>query len=78
MLSFEAVGPAAMLSRATAGLYGLEDGDPETLLFCCPGSVDAVTLALDRLILPDLAHVVHEVVRGPAEEPTSRPEFPVG
>ncbi|MGB3544273.1 MogA/MoaB family molybdenum cofactor biosynthesis protein [Rubrivirga sp.] len=77
MLSFQEIGAASMLSRATAGLYGLEDGDPETLLFCCPGSVDAVTLALDRLILPDLAHVVHQVVRQPAGEPASRPEFPV-
>jgi molybdenum cofactor biosynthesis protein B len=61
MLSFEEVGPAAMLSRATAGLYG--DGDAPTLLFCCPGSLNAVTLAADRLLLPQLRHLVWELVR---------------
>jgi molybdenum cofactor biosynthesis protein B len=59
MLSFEAVGPAAMLSRATAGVYG----DPATLLFCCPGSANAVALATDRLIVPQLRHLVWELVR---------------
>lgn len=72
MLSFEQIGAAAMLSRATAGLYGTEDGPAETLLFCCPGSVAAVELALDRLIVPDLQHVVGEVVRQPAEAPVER------
>ena len=66
MLSFEAVGAAAMLSRATAGLYGREDGPAETLLFCCPGSEAAVGLALDRLVVPDLQHLAWEVVRQPA------------
>lgn len=69
MLSFEGIGAAAMLSRATAGLYGAEDGPAETLLFCCPGSEAAVELALDRLILPDLRHIVWEVVRQPAHRP---------
>ncbi len=77
MLSFQDIGPAAMLSRATAGLYGAEDGPPETLLFCCPGSEAAVRLAMDRLILPDLRHLVWEVVRQPAEAPVSAPTFPV-
>ncbi|OZC03489.1 MogA/MoaB family molybdenum cofactor biosynthesis protein [Rubricoccus marinus] len=63
MLSFETIGAAAMLTRATAGLYGPEDGDADTLLFCCPGSPDAVTLAMDRLIVPELPHTVWEVVR---------------
>ena len=76
-LSFQEIGAAAMLSRAKAGLYGPEDGPPETLLFCCPGSQDAVTLALDRLILPDLRHLTHEVVRQPAAAPPARVEFPV-
>jgi molybdenum cofactor biosynthesis protein B len=77
MLSFQEVGAAAMLSRATAGLYGPEDGDPETLLFCCPGSTAAVDLALHRLILPDLQHLVWESVRQPAGPPPPRPQFPV-
>lgn len=74
-LSFETVGAAAMLSRATAGLYGLEDGHAETLLFCCPGSPNACALALDRLILPDLQHVVWEVVRQTTARQTVGPRI---
>ncbi|MCL6647065.1 MAG: MogA/MoaB family molybdenum cofactor biosynthesis protein [Chloroflexi bacterium] len=55
MLSFAQIGPAAMLSRATAGVIS------ETLLFALPGSPQAVELALDRLILPELRHLVWEV-----------------
>ncbi len=76
-LSFEEVGAAAMLSRATAGLYGIEDGPAETLLFCCPGSPDAVALALDKLILPDLRHLVREVVRQPARTAAVGPPSPL-
>jgi molybdopterin adenylyltransferase len=64
MLSFEAIGPAAMLSRAVAGLYEAPSNDDLTsLLFCCPGSTEAVALALDRLIVPELPHVVWETLR---------------
>ena len=69
MLSFADVGPAAMLSRATAGLYGHADGPPETLLFCCPGATAAVELAMERLIGPELAHLAWEIVRQPALAP---------
>jgi molybdenum cofactor biosynthesis protein B len=54
MLSFEEVGSAAMLSRAVAGLAR------GVALFALPGSVAAVELALDRLILPELEHLVWE------------------
>ncbi|MCH9651813.1 MAG: MogA/MoaB family molybdenum cofactor biosynthesis protein [Deltaproteobacteria bacterium] len=54
MLSFEQVGSAAMLSRALAGLSG------ETFLFAMPGSPKAVGLALHRLILPELPHLLWE------------------
>jgi len=54
MLSYEQVGPAAMLSRAVGGLAG------ETLLFVLPGSVNAVTLAMEKLIVPELPHLVWE------------------
>jgi molybdopterin adenylyltransferase len=57
MLSFQAIGPAAMLSRATAGVYG------GALIFCLPGSTNAVSLALEQLIVPQLAHLVWETVR---------------
>lgn len=77
-LSFQEIGPAAMLTRATAGLYGPEDGPAETLLFCCPGSPGAAALALDRLILPDLQHVVWQVVQEPARAPhVEPPSFPL-
>ncbi len=59
MLSFEEIGPAAMLSRATAGVYG----SSPTLLFCCPGSSNAVRLAAARLIVPQLQHRVWEILR---------------
>jgi molybdopterin adenylyltransferase len=57
MLSYADIGPGAMLSRATAGTYG------RALIFCLPGSTGAVRLALERLIVPELAHLVWETVR---------------
>ncbi|HKY33461.1 MAG TPA: molybdenum cofactor biosynthesis protein B [Candidatus Polarisedimenticolia bacterium] len=53
-LSFSEVGPAAMLSRAAAGLCR------GRAVFCMPGSPQAVRLAMERLILPELGHVVAE------------------
>jgi len=51
MLSFERIGPVAMLSRAVAGVcHG-------TAVFVMPGSRGAVRLAMERLILPTLGHV---------------------
>lgn len=54
MLSYEDIGPAAMLSRTIGGVVG------QVVLLTMPGSTAAVRLALDKLILPELAHVVHE------------------
>jgi molybdenum cofactor biosynthesis protein B len=54
MLSYEDIGPAAMLSRTIGGVIG------QVVLLTMPGSPAAVRLALDKLILPELAHVVHE------------------
>jgi molybdopterin adenylyltransferase len=51
MLSWEQVGAAAMLSRATAGLY------QGRAVFSLPGSPAAVQLAWERLIAPELRHV---------------------
>lgn len=53
----EQVGTAAMLSRATAGSAG------GTLVISLPGSLAAVGLALDRLILPEAAHLLREIRR---------------
>jgi molybdenum cofactor biosynthesis protein B len=57
MLSFEEIGAAAMLSRATAGVYR------GRLVFSMPGSTNAVKLAMDRLIIPELEHLAWELVR---------------
>ncbi|GAB0218728.1 MogA/MoaB family molybdenum cofactor biosynthesis protein [Staphylococcus pseudintermedius] len=55
-LSFtEGVGTRALLSRAVAGTA------KRTLIFCLPGSTGAVKLALNRLILPELTHLVYEM-----------------
>lgn len=56
-LSYEEIGEAAMISRATAGTI---DG---TLVFCLPGSKNAVKLALSKLILPGLGHTLWEANR---------------
>jgi molybdenum cofactor biosynthesis protein B len=54
-LSYAEIGSAAMLSRASAGVaHG-------KLVFSIPGSTGAVHLALDRLILPELGHMVAEL-----------------
>jgi molybdopterin adenylyltransferase len=58
MLSFEEIGSAAMLSRAVAGVT--KDGQ---VLFAMPGSPAAVRLACDRLILPELGHLLEELGR---------------
>jgi molybdenum cofactor biosynthesis protein B len=52
MLSWEQVGAAAMLSRATAGIYR------RRIVFSLPGSPAAVQLAWERLIEPELRHLV--------------------
>ena len=57
MLSFAEIGAAAMLSRAVAGVH------QGTLVVSMPGSRNAVGLALERLILPELAHLVYEVTK---------------
>jgi molybdenum cofactor biosynthesis protein B len=57
MLSYAEVGAAAMLSRANAGAMG------RTAIFSLPGSEHAVRLAMSKLILPEIGHVVRELRR---------------
>ena len=57
MLSYEEIGAAAMMSRATAGTAS------GTAIFVMPGSQHAVKLAMTRLILPEMGHVVQQVRR---------------
>lgn len=55
-LSFtEDIGTAAMLSRAVAGTMR------QTAVFSMPGSTGAVKLAMNRLILPELTHIIREL-----------------
>ncbi len=58
MLSYDEIGAAAMLSRAVAGVVG------HRVLFSVPGSTKAVELAMTKLILPQIGHLVG-LIRGP-------------
>jgi molybdenum cofactor biosynthesis protein B len=51
-LSYGEIGSAAVLSRAVAGVA------KGKVFFCVPGSMDAVRLCLEKLILPEAAHIV--------------------
>jgi len=58
MLSYtEDVGSKALLSRAEAGVI------QEKVIYILPGSVKAVELAMKKLVLPELHHVVHEITK---------------
>ena len=57
MLSFEDIGAAAMMSRACAGLAA------GRIVIALPGSEAAVRLAMDRLIVPELGHMVQQARR---------------
>jgi molybdenum cofactor biosynthesis protein B len=54
MLSFEQIGPSAMMSRASAGLAAGK------IVVSLPGSEGAVRLAMERLLLPELGHLVQQ------------------
>jgi molybdenum cofactor biosynthesis protein B len=56
-LSYEEIGAAAMLSRATAGVVG------GRAVFVLPGSPRAAELAMDRLILPEVGHLLAQARR---------------
>lgn len=55
MLSYEEIGSAAMLSRAVAGTVGSK------FVAALPGSVNAVRLATEKLLIPEMPHVVFEL-----------------
>ncbi len=57
MLSYEEIGAAAMLSRAQAGVR------QGRIIFSLPGSPNACRLALEKLILPELGHLLRELSR---------------
>jgi molybdenum cofactor biosynthesis protein B len=55
MLSWQEIGSGAMLSRAIAGIANGK------LVFAMPGSTKAVELAMEKLILPELKHLIFEL-----------------
>ena len=57
LLSYQEIGSAALLSRALAGLAS------GRVVFVLPGSQGAVALAMERLLLPELAHLAGEAVK---------------
>ena len=57
MLSFEQIGPAAMMSRACAGIAAGH------IIVSLPGSEAAVRLAMERLLIPELGHLVEQAGR---------------
>ncbi len=57
MLSFGEIGSRAMASRAVAGVHG------KTLVFSMPGSTKAVRLAMEKLVAPELGHLVGELAK---------------
>ncbi len=57
MLSYQQIGPAAMLSRACAGVSQCR------VIIALPGSEPAVRLAMEKLVLPELGHLVREARR---------------
>lgn len=56
-LSFQEIGPAAILSRAVGGVI------QDTIMLTMPGSPAAVRLAMERIIVPELGHLVREARR---------------
>ena len=64
MLSYQTIGSGALLSRATAGIIVTPPPESRHLVvFSIPGSPNAVELAMTKLILPELSHLVWETIR---------------
>ena len=56
-LSYVEIGTASIMSRAIAGVIGRK------IIICVPGSLAAVKLALDKIILSEIGHMVREATR---------------
>ncbi len=54
-LSYQEIGAAAMLSRAIGGIYR------GTVVFSMPGALPAIRLAMEKLIVPEIRHLVSEL-----------------
>ena len=56
-LSYQEIGTAAIMSRAFAGVA------QRKVILCLPGSPGAANLAMDKIILPEIGHMVREATR---------------
>ncbi len=56
-LSYQEIGTTSIMSRAIAGVVGGK------VILCLPGSPEAVKLAMDKVILPEIGHLVREATR---------------
>ncbi len=61
-LSYQEAGPSAMLSRATAGVAG------NKIVIAMPGTMDAVRLAMNELVIPEMSHMLYETRKESADE----------
>jgi molybdopterin adenylyltransferase len=57
LLSYQEIGAAAMLSRAQLGVHA------RRIVVSLPGSPNACRLALEKLLIPELSHLIREVSR---------------
>lgn len=55
IISYEEIGSSAILTRAIAGVIGKKP------VFCIPGSPHAVDLALKKLIIPEIGHIMKHI-----------------
>lgn len=56
-LTYQEIGTGSIMSRALAGVAGGK------VILCLPGSPGAVNLAMDKIILPEIGHLVREATR---------------
>ena len=57
MLSYQEIGPAAMMTRACAGLVA------RRIVIALPGSPGAVRLAMEKLVIPELGHLTQQAAK---------------
>ena len=57
MMSYEEIGTGALMSRSTAGIARGK------VVICLPGSKSAVELAVSRIIVPEIGHMVTEATK---------------
>jgi molybdenum cofactor biosynthesis protein B len=56
-MSFGQIGAGALMSRSTAGVINGK------VVLCLPGSTAAIRLAVKRIIIPEIGHMVYEATR---------------